>query len=565
MKMTFRALTADLYGGTAGVGLFLAEMAEATDDPDCRRTARAALRHAVSRSDDIPRGSRCGLYAGRPGIALALALAGRALDDPELDRAAREIVAGSPSSEPEGELDLMAGSAGAIVGLLTLSALLDDGEALISAATNHGDALLSSARHTATGLCWPSRSLPGEPGLTGWSHGAAGGAVALLELASATGEDRYRDAAEAAFAYERALFDPGARNWPDLRSAASANGSGQPTFATFWCHGAPGGALARLRALELGGGDELRQEARDALATTADWVEAALASGVNYSLCHGLAGNAEILLEGGSLLSAAPALGLGSRPRASPRTRPRTCPGRPVPTGPPRRVSSWGLPASAGTTSGWPGPRCPRCCWCGRRPPSRTAADRGSESRGATVPTVGCETPNGEAAADDGAQSGAGAVHAAGQEPGPAAAGDDAVRDRDRRLDRQRRAAVDRRAPALLPRRPLLGRQRLHADVRRLPAARRPDGRPAGATPDVHARPGGVLARLAGRRPRAVRDVADRRPRGPGPGCRDRLARGAVDHHHHVRRGCRAQPRARHLGRGRRAPAAPPACCWAES
>lgn len=310
MKMTFRALTADLYGGTAGVGLFLAEMAEATDDPDCRRTARAALRHAVSRSDDIPRGSRCGLYAGRPGIALALALAGRALDDPELDRAAREIVDGSLSSEPEGELDLMAGSAGAIVGLLTLSALLDDGEALISAATNHGDALLSSARHTATGLCWPSRSLPGEPGLTGWSHGAAGGAVALLELASATGEDRYRDAAEAAFAYERALFDPGARNWPDLRSAASANGSGQPTFATFWCHGAPGGALARLRALELGGGDELRQEARDALATTADWVEAALASGVNYSLCHGLAGNAEILLEGGSLLSAAPALGL---------------------------------------------------------------------------------------------------------------------------------------------------------------------------------------------------------------------------------------------------------------
>lgn len=307
MKMTFRALTADLYGGTAGVGLFLAEMAQATGDEDCRRTARAALRHAVSRSDDIPPGSRCGLYAGRPGIALALALAGRALDDPALDDQAREIVAGALSPEPDGELDLMAGSAGAIVALLALSALLED-EALVAAAVSHGDALLNSARHAESGLCWPARSLAGAPGLTGYSHGAAGGAVALLELANATAEDSYRSAAEAAFAYERALYDPSARNWPDLRGAADANGGGQPTFATFWCHGAPGGALARLRAVELGGGDELRQEARDALATTAEWVEAALASGVNYSLCHGLAGNAEILLEGRSLLSTAATL-----------------------------------------------------------------------------------------------------------------------------------------------------------------------------------------------------------------------------------------------------------------
>ena len=308
MTLPVRALGADLYGGTAGVGLFLAEMAAATDDQDCRRTARAALRHAVSRSDDIPASSRCGLYAGRPGIALALALASRALDDPELDRHAREIVAGPVRPGPEAELDLMAGSAGAIVALLALSTLLEDDE-LIAAAAVHGEALLSNARHTDTGLCWPSRSLVGAPGLTGLSHGAAGGAVALLELATATQEDRYRVAADAAFAYERALFDPRARNWPDLRSAATGNGDGQASFATFWCHGAPGGALARLRALELGGGGELREEARDALATTEAWVEAALASGaVNYSLCHGLAGNAEILLEGSSLVSTAPSL-----------------------------------------------------------------------------------------------------------------------------------------------------------------------------------------------------------------------------------------------------------------
>ena len=57
-----------------------------------------------------------------------------------------------------------------------------------------------------------------------------------------------------------------------------------------------------------------------------------------------------------------------------------------------------------------------------------------------------------------------------------------------------------------------------------------------------------VASFAGGHRP--VRGLADRRPGGPGPRRRDRLPGGAVDHHHHVRRGRRAQPRARHLGRG---------------
>ena len=64
-----------------------------------------------------------------------------------------------------------------------------------------------------------------------------------------------------------------------------------------------------------------------------------------------------------------------------------------------------------------------------------------------------------------------------------------AVRRRPRRLDRQRRAAVDRPRPRLLPGRPVLGRQRLHAHLRRLPAARRPHGRPARPPAHVHRRP----------------------------------------------------------------------------
>ncbi|HEY5260828.1 MAG TPA: lanthionine synthetase LanC family protein [Solirubrobacteraceae bacterium] len=299
--LSYRALGADLYGGTAGVGLFLAEIARTTADEQCRRTALGALRHAVSRVEDIP-ASQVGLYSGRPGVALALTLAARALDQPELDGAARAIASNLTGPGAGEELDLMSGSAGAIVGLLALRVLLEE-EKLLDLAVLHGDALLAAAEQPGDGLCWPARMLPGTPSLTGLSHGAAGIAVALLELAAATGLDRYRLAAEAGFAYERTLFDPVARNWPDLRGE---HRDGQASFAVFWCHGAPGGALARLRALELYELGELRGEAHAGLATTEDWVSAALASGsVNYSLCHGLAGNAEILLEGSTLSTTA--------------------------------------------------------------------------------------------------------------------------------------------------------------------------------------------------------------------------------------------------------------------
>jgi class II lanthipeptide synthase len=320
--MSYRALGPDLYGGSAGVGLFLAETAVATGREDLRHTALGALRHAISRAGSVHEVSSAGLYAGTPGIALALALCARALEEPQLAGAARRLAVGTPEPLPGAELDLMSGSAGAIVGLLTLRSLLNDPasapadasasldtDPLLDASVLHGDALLGRAEHAGAGICWRSQAMPGAPGLTGLSHGAAGVAVALLELAAATGDERYRTAAEAAFDYERALYDEAVCNWPDLRSTSAADPGGaadtapnQTMFATFWCHGAPGGALARLRALELGMDGGLREEALAALATTETWVATALASGtVNYSLCHGLAGNAEILLEGGSL------------------------------------------------------------------------------------------------------------------------------------------------------------------------------------------------------------------------------------------------------------------------
>ncbi|MDQ3849135.1 MAG: hypothetical protein M3296_00765, partial [Actinomycetota bacterium] len=235
-----------------------------------------------------------GLYAGRIGVALAAARVGLLVDEHEAVTRADELL---DDVRPDPEFDVMAGNAGAVLGLLALGRLLER-DTLSERAHEFGTRLLDDARSSAGGLSWASPSQRHRRNLTGLSHGAAGAAVALLELWRISGERAYRDAATAAFAYERALYDPAAGNWPDLR-----NDDGTTSFATFWCHGAPGIALARLRALQLLGDPVLRQEAQAALATTRRAVRSELASGAgNFSLCHGLAGNAEILLEGARLL-----------------------------------------------------------------------------------------------------------------------------------------------------------------------------------------------------------------------------------------------------------------------
>src|SRR5208283_1656347 len=88
--------------------------------------------------------------------------------------------------------------------------------------------------------------------LTGMSHGASGIAFALLELHAATGRSQFLEAARGGFAYEDSLFDPKVGNWPDLRAAGDPGTAPlPPSHGRTWCHGAPGIALARLRAVAL--------------------------------------------------------------------------------------------------------------------------------------------------------------------------------------------------------------------------------------------------------------------------------------------------------------------------
>lgn len=301
IAMTYAAFGPELYGGTAGVGLVLAELAAAGEDAELWRTALGALEQALERAGEVAPSSRLGAYGGQLGVALAAARAGSILGEPKLSERAGGIVAGLDYRTEPLENDLIAGRAGGILALLALQELGVEG-ATLEQARELGEDLLAAADRGPAGWSWSSPSFPQQRNLTGLSHGAAGVGLALLELSRATGDAVFGEAAEAAFAYERALFDPRARNWPDLREMAADRGREvAPSCATLWCHGAPGIALARLRACELGHRNGCEEEARVALETTVASIRNQIEGG-NYSLCHGLAGNAEVVREAEALL-----------------------------------------------------------------------------------------------------------------------------------------------------------------------------------------------------------------------------------------------------------------------
>jgi lantibiotic modifying enzyme len=271
------ALGPDLYSGTAGIALFLWRLAQMTGERIFRVTAEAAIRQALDRSP----GSGCGFYSGGLGVLYAGA---EILQDFDEEAVIRE-------AQPDrSRLDVIDGSAGAIAALLNLHARTHSAR-LLEAALRHAELLLKEALRVEDGWSW--KTIGGSRNLTGFSHGASGIAWALLELQRVTGEDRFREAALEAFRYERSCFNEAEQNWPDYREA-------EVGYPVFWCHGAAGIGLCRLRAWQILGCSGLLDEARAAL----DTVERYSPALPNFSLCHGRAGNADVLIYASEFRSA---------------------------------------------------------------------------------------------------------------------------------------------------------------------------------------------------------------------------------------------------------------------
>ncbi|AFZ18780.1 type 2 lanthipeptide synthetase LanM family protein [Allocoleopsis franciscana] len=282
-----------LFDGIPGIALFFAYLGEITQESRYTKLAQQAL-FTLQRQVEYDRSiiTSIGAFDGWGGLIYTLTHLGSLWRQPQLLNQALEWVDILPGLiENDNQLDIIGGAAGCIGALVALYQSIPD-ERIKAVAIQCGDHLLGGAKGNRIisqnqameqGRAW----MPGDGTnpLTGFSHGAAGMAWALLELATLTGEERFRSSAVGAITDERSLFSPDTKNW--------LNQPGErDTFSVAWSYGAPGIGLARLHSLKHLEDAQIPLEINTALETT-------LAHGFcgNHSLCNGMLGNLEFLLQ----------------------------------------------------------------------------------------------------------------------------------------------------------------------------------------------------------------------------------------------------------------------------
>ncbi|HEX3560522.1 MAG TPA: type 2 lanthipeptide synthetase LanM family protein [Pyrinomonadaceae bacterium] len=299
-------LDSSLYEGVPGVALFLAYLGAVCGEERyvvLARLALATMRRQARRLTATM--ERVGAFAGWGGFIYTLAHLGRLWDEPSLwDEADEMVERVSALVERDDTFDIINGSAGCIASLIALYKCQPK-ERTLEEAVRCGNHLVACAQRKGAGLAWdtkvPARELP-----SGFAHGTAGIAWALMELWALTGAESFRAAALAGTEYERGLFSKEAGAWVDgrdlgsfgrIRRGAVPEAQGETNVAT-WCYGAPGIGLSLLGVLRHTNTPAIKEEVERALHITLEQ-----GFGLNHSLCHGDLGNIELLLQASGSLA----------------------------------------------------------------------------------------------------------------------------------------------------------------------------------------------------------------------------------------------------------------------
>ena len=279
-----------LFDGCAGVGIFLAGLTKITNSKSHRDLALATLNPLLRKIDDccdrLTQELGIGGGMGAGSFIYSLVRSGQLLEEDWLEPAHK--VAASITEERIAEdrtYDVVGGSAGAILGLLTLYQAQPT-EEILERAIACGRHLLEHRVKSESGhRAWMTGK---QTMLTGFSHGAAGIAYALARLFAVTQKDEFLIAALEANAYEANVFMPEQNNWPDFRYPPTKKGY---SSWNSWCHGAAGIGMARIAELDILPADTVQTD-----------IEAAIATNQEYpleridQLCCGNLGRMEFLL-----------------------------------------------------------------------------------------------------------------------------------------------------------------------------------------------------------------------------------------------------------------------------
>ncbi|HEY2494349.1 MAG TPA: type 2 lanthipeptide synthetase LanM family protein [Paenibacillus sp.] len=321
----------NMYSGLSGYVLYLAQLTNITCDQQYREMAQQLLNTMQSNKLKLDEASELhkeitistSAFSGEGTHIYALIYCGLLWkDDTLLEDAKNRLPVLKRAIEQETQYDIIAGLAGCIIVMLRVYEALHDA-AYLHVAQAAGERLYTLMEE----LSFDADSTIDPDGmtnqrvddnhsttnsnilLTGLSHGAAGLAWAFTWLArlsynhsNHSSWDQYLIMANRLLVYENHYYSEIEQNWRDLRF------TDRHEFAEFWCHGAPGIALARaeimrhLEAMNLLQAQEwefVTQDYKNALQTLLNRRN----KYNSFCLCHGILGNADILLHLSKLMN----------------------------------------------------------------------------------------------------------------------------------------------------------------------------------------------------------------------------------------------------------------------
>ncbi len=298
-QMSLEPLSNNLYNGSTGIALFFASLFHITKKEKWKTEALNSLielRYFLKTHSDSKRqliaSNGIGGMIGIGGIIYGIFHIGRLLQESELIDLSFNLVEsiGDSHVQEDVSFDVMKGSAGLLLALLSLYHHSGHQKALFLAKLC-GDHLCAKAEFFSPNqIAWRTVH---QTALTGFSHGTAGIAYALMKLAHSVHNENYLDYALKALRFERSAFSKENKNWQK-----EAFCSHLPNYQTIqWCHGASGIGLGRLASLTFYQESTMYEEIDIAIETTIDRLV-----GVNHDLCCGTFGRLAFLYKTSEIL-----------------------------------------------------------------------------------------------------------------------------------------------------------------------------------------------------------------------------------------------------------------------
>lgn len=294
-----------LYGGLAGVAVFMAELANRTKKEKYCEMRNVLVQQLFRHTDDLFQKENAGklstgAYSGETSVAFAYMLLYAASGDPVfLPYLRKQCQATAEWLADDREYDVLGGNAGAVLVFLNAYSLTGEERYLVWA-KEAGDCLLRSATSYDYGAGWVNESL--GVALTGFAHGTAGIMLALARLGHDTQEERYLEAAYQAYRYEEHYYREELLDWEDLRN------EGQTPVeyrGMAWCHGWGGIVMARLAAVKYVKGSFKAELGKTVIFAREKANGIKVIPGTSLCLCHGMCGNTALLWDMGEKEKAA--------------------------------------------------------------------------------------------------------------------------------------------------------------------------------------------------------------------------------------------------------------------